>query len=123
MSINAVQFQAGVSMPEFFAAYGTEVKCYRALYKWRWPQGLRCPSCAGRARSRFKRGGAIYYQCSACRHQASLIAGTMFQGTKLPTAHLDAGLAPVDLDQDQHGRAGADASSGHQLQERLADEA
>ncbi len=84
MSINAVQFQAGVSMPEFFAAYGTEVKCYRALYKWRWPQGLRCPSCAGRARSRFKRGGAIYYQCSACRHQASLIAGTMFQGTKLP---------------------------------------
>lgn len=24
MSINAVQFQAGLSMPEFFASYGTE---------------------------------------------------------------------------------------------------
>ncbi|PPU14654.1 transposase, partial [Xanthomonas arboricola] len=84
MSINAVQFQAGLSMPEFFAAYGTEAKCYRALYQWRWPQGFRCPSCAGRARSRFKRGGAIYSQCSVCRHQTSLIAGTMFQGTKLP---------------------------------------
>ncbi len=83
MSINAVQFQAGLSMPDFFAAYGTEAKCYRALYRWRWPQGFRCPCCAGRARSRFKRGGAIYYQCSACRHQTSLIAGTMFQGTKL----------------------------------------
>ncbi|MBZ3932500.1 hypothetical protein Xmer_12035 [Xanthomonas campestris pv. merremiae] len=35
-------------------------------------------------RSRFKRGGIIYYQCSACRHQTSLITGTMFQGTKLP---------------------------------------
>ncbi|QCZ74351.1 IS1595 family transposase [Xanthomonas citri pv. punicae] len=69
MSINAVQFQAGLSMPDFFAAYGTEAKCYRALYRWRWPQGFRCPCCAGRARSRsrFKRGGAIYYQCSACR--------------------------------------------------------
>ncbi|MGN5622263.1 hypothetical protein ABVB18_04140 [Xanthomonas citri pv. mangiferaeindicae] len=26
MSINAVQFQAGLSMPEFFAFYGTEAK-------------------------------------------------------------------------------------------------
>ncbi|WP_043907285.1 transposase, partial [Xanthomonas hortorum] len=52
MSINAVQFQAGLSMPEFFASYGTEAKCYRALYKWRWPQGFRCPVCAGRVRSR-----------------------------------------------------------------------
>ncbi|POR69960.1 transposase [Pseudomonas syringae pv. syringae] len=84
MSINAVQFQAGLSMPEFFASYGTQAKCYRALYKWRWPQGFRCPSCAGRARSRFKRGAAIYSQCSACRHQTSLMAGTMFEGTKLP---------------------------------------
>ncbi|MCF8791122.1 transposase, partial [Xanthomonas campestris] len=84
MSINAVQFQAGLSMPEFFASYGTEAKCYRALYKWRWPQGFRCPVCAGRVRSRFKRGAAIYYQCSACRHQTSLMAGTMFEGTKLP---------------------------------------
>ncbi|QEO99520.1 transposase [Xanthomonas oryzae pv. oryzicola] len=84
MSINAVQCQAGLSMPEFFASDGTEANCYRALYTWRWPQGVRCPCCAGRARSRFKRGGVIYYQCSACRHQTSLIAGTMFQGTKLP---------------------------------------
>ncbi|AOY65968.1 IS1595-like element IS1595 family transposase [Xanthomonas euvesicatoria pv. euvesicatoria] len=84
MSINAVQFQAGLSMPEFFAFYGTEAKCYRALYTWRWPQGFRCPVCAGRVRSRFKRRAAIYYQCSACRHQTSLMAGTMFEGTKLP---------------------------------------
>ncbi len=84
MSINAVQCQAGLSMPEFFASDGTQANCYRALYTWRWPQGVRCPCCAGRARSRFKRGGVIYYQCSACRHQTSLIAGTMFQGTKLP---------------------------------------
>ncbi|PWH26022.1 IS1595 family transposase, partial [Xanthomonas euvesicatoria] len=85
MSINTVQFQAGLSMPEFFASYGTEAtKCYRALYRWRWPHGFRCPRCAGRERSRFKRGGVIYYQCSACRHQTSLISGTMFQGTKLP---------------------------------------
>ena len=40
MSINSVQFQAGLSMAEFIARYGTEAKCYRALYQWRWPQGF-----------------------------------------------------------------------------------
>ncbi|OLK21980.1 transposase [Xanthomonas oryzae pv. oryzae] len=31
MSINTLQFQAGLSMPEFFVSYGTDAKCYRAL--------------------------------------------------------------------------------------------
>lgn len=84
MSINPVQFQAGLSMNEFIQRYGTEAKCYRALYKWRWPQGFRCPVCGGRARSRFRRGQAIYYQCRGCRHQTTLTAGTLFEGTKLP---------------------------------------
>ena len=84
MSINSVQFQAGLSMAEFIARYGTEAKCYRALYQWRWPQGFRCPACTGRARSRFRRGTTVYYQCRACRHQTTLTAGTMFEGTKLP---------------------------------------
>ena len=84
MGINRVQFQPGLSMSEFIHRYGTEAKCYRALYKWRWPEGYRCPACAGRARSRFRRGDAIYYQCRACRHQTTLTAGTLFEGTKLP---------------------------------------
>lgn len=84
MGINRVQFQPGLSISEFIHRYGTEAKCYRALYKWRWPEGFRCPACAGRARSRFRRGDAIYYQCRACRHQTTLTAGTLFEGTKLP---------------------------------------
>ena len=84
MGINRVQFQPGLSMSEFIHRYGTEAKCYRALYKWRWPEGFRCPACAGRARSRFRRGDAIYYQCRACRHQTTLTAGTLLEGTKLP---------------------------------------
>ena len=84
MSINIVQFQPGLSMAEFIQTYGTEAKCYRALYRWRWPKGFRCPACDGHARSRFKRAGTIYYQCRACRHQTTLTAGTLFEGTKLP---------------------------------------
>ncbi|CAJ22067.1 conserved hypothetical protein [Xanthomonas euvesicatoria pv. vesicatoria str. 85-10] len=44
-------------------------------------------------------------------------------GHQAATARLDAGVAPVDLEQSQHGCAGADASPGRQLQDRLADEA
>jgi transposase-like protein len=84
MAINAVQFQHGLSMSDFTQRYGTEAKCYRALYKARWPHGFRCPVCQGRARSRFRREGRVYYQCRACRHQTTLVSGTIFQGTRLP---------------------------------------
>jgi transposase-like protein len=84
MAMNQVQFQAGLSMPMFMAQYGTEAKCRRALYRMRWPKGFRCPTCSGRKRSAFRREGQIYYQCSACRHQTTLLAGTMFEATKLP---------------------------------------
>ena len=84
MSINLVQLQKGLSLLEFMQHYGTEAKCYRALYRARWPQGFRCPACGDRRRLRFRRGRQIYYQCRACRHQTTLISGTVFEATKLP---------------------------------------
>jgi len=65
MAMNRVQFQPGLSMAKFLARYDTEAKCYRSLYKARWPRGFRCPCCEGRARSRFRRDGRVYYQCRA----------------------------------------------------------
>ena len=84
MSINLIQFQQGLSMVEFMQHYGTEAKAYRALYKARWPQGFRCPACGDRRRSRFLCGRQVYYQCRACRHQTTLLSGTIFEATKLP---------------------------------------
>lgn len=84
MAMNRVQFQAGLSMAAFLQQYGTEAKCYRALYRMRWPQGFRCPACGGRPRSRFRRDGRVYYQCRSCRHQTTLTSGTLFAASKLP---------------------------------------
>lgn len=84
MAMNRVQFQAGLSMAEFIRCYGTEAKCYRALYRMRWPNGFRCPCCGSRPRSRFRREGRVYYQCRACRHQTTLTSGTIFAASKLP---------------------------------------
>ena len=84
MAMNRIQFQPGLSMPEFLKDYGTEWQCEQALEAARWPQGFRCPRCEGSAHYVLRDGARKVFQCGTCRHQASLIAGTVFQGTKLP---------------------------------------
>jgi ribosomal protein L37AE/L43A len=83
MKMNRIQFQPGLSMPEFFERYGTEAQCQAALQAARWPRGFVCPKCGGAARTQFVRGGLPYWQCGACPHQTSLISGTMFEASKL----------------------------------------
>jgi hypothetical protein len=82
--MNRIQFQPGLSMQEFLKDYGTETQCEQAIETLRWPEGFRCPRCAGAAHYVVRDGVRKVFQCAACRHQASLIAGTIFQGTKLP---------------------------------------
>ena len=83
MAKNQVQFQKGLSLPEFFAAYGSETQCAETLFKWRWPQGFVCPECGYAAGySEVKTRGLL--QCKHCRDQTSLTAGTLFAATKLP---------------------------------------
>ena len=50
--------------------------------QWRWPDGFVCPHCGGRRHSEIKT--RALYQCTACRRQTSLIAGTIFAAIKLP---------------------------------------
>ena len=84
MARSGIQFQKGLSLPEFQRLYGTEEQCEAALEQARWPDGFRCPRCNGQEH------GLVYgrrlkrYQCRTCSHQATLTAGTIMQATKLP---------------------------------------
>jgi transposase-like protein len=82
MAKNQVQFQKGLSLPEFLEQYGTEEQCRRAVYGWRWPRGFRCPECGHAGHCEIL--GSGLYQCHRCHHQTSLISGTLFEYTKLP---------------------------------------
>jgi len=84
MAMNRVQFQPGLSMTEFLDRYGSEDKCEAALVAARWPQGFACPACGSGAHGVFLRDERRYWQCGACRHQCSVISGTIFEATKLP---------------------------------------
>jgi hypothetical protein len=82
--MNLIQFQPGLTMPDFLELFGTEVQCEAELERARWPQGFVCPCCTHTGNSVFKVGSHKTFQCQACRHQTSLIAGTLFQSTHLP---------------------------------------
>jgi transposase-like protein len=60
-----------------------ETDCLAYLQALRWPEGLRCPRCASQRTWPMKRG---LWLCQDCRHQTSVLAGTVFQDTKLPLA-------------------------------------
>lgn len=81
MCKNLVQFQRGLSLPDFLDRYGTEAQCRAALFRLRWPQGFTCPGCGGSSYCSLKT--RALYQCHRCHQQTSLTAGTIFHGSKL----------------------------------------
>jgi transposase-like protein len=82
--MNWVQFQQGMSLPEFLRSFGTEEQCAEGVMRARWPEGFVCPRCGGDAYCMVRHEGRSLFQCNTCRHQTSLTAGTLFAGTKLP---------------------------------------
>ena len=69
------------TMIEFMEMYKTEEDCRKALFVHRWPEGFCCPRCGhDRAYAHKKRP---LYECTARGHQASVTAGTIFQGTRV----------------------------------------
>ena len=82
MARNKVQFQKGLSEPAFELRYGTEEQCRAVVVASRWPNGFECPAC-GEARHSMLKCRELF-QCTGCRRQTSLIAGTIFASTKLP---------------------------------------
>ncbi|WP_373507490.1 transposase [Thiocapsa sp.] len=83
MAKNLIQFQKGLSFPDFLAQYGTEAQCGDALFGWRWPAGFVCPEC-GHAEGFTALRTREPMQCRHCRHQTSVSAGTIVAYTKLP---------------------------------------
>lgn len=84
MAQNKVQYQRGLPMLEFVDLYGSQQQCEELVRAWRWPKGFVCPRCQGTWHSEFRRQDRLYFQCSGCRYQCSLVAGTIFESSKVP---------------------------------------
>jgi len=58
-----------------------EASCREYLMKIRWPDGPVCPRCSSRDFSEMTRP---LVRCRGCNHQLSVLAGTIFQDSKVP---------------------------------------
>ena len=84
MPINAIQFQHGLSLPEFQALYGSEDQCERAVVAARWPQGWHCAHCGCKRYFLTRNGsGRQLWECFICGYQSSSIVGTVMEHTHL----------------------------------------
>lgn len=71
------------TLTEFESRFSTEEDCRDYLFRLRWPDGFRCPRCT---KSKWWKVSDTLLQCSACDHQTSVTAGTVFQDTRKPLA-------------------------------------
>lgn len=69
------------TLMDFERRFSSEDACRKYLFTLRWPQGFRCPECGGTAAWTMTRS---LWLCGKCRRQVSVMAGTIFQDTKLP---------------------------------------
>ena len=67
---------------EFVKWFHDEAACATYLEKLRWPDGFECPVCGVAAEPWKQTRGRLV--CSACRHQTSIIAGTILEKTRTP---------------------------------------
>jgi transposase-like protein len=65
---------------EFQSKFADEEACQQYLAACRWPEGFVCPRC-GRRRA-YELVKLRRWQCTSCRHQTSLTAGTILHNTK-----------------------------------------
>jgi hypothetical protein len=66
---------------EFEQRFATDAACRAYLMALRWPEGFVCPRCGG-----CKAWPTVHdrWVCAACRHQATVTAGTIFQDPRQP---------------------------------------
>lgn len=69
------------TMQEFDEWFPNEVACVDYLRRLRWPEGFQCPNC-GKDKAWLTGRGLL--RCASCQRQTSVIAGTLFEGTRKP---------------------------------------
>jgi transposase-like protein len=67
---------------EVLRTFGDDNVCRKYLEALRWPDGVTCPRCDSAKISRVYDRNV--FDCDGCRYQFSVLAGTVFQDTKLP---------------------------------------
>lgn len=64
-----------------------EEKCVDLFFSWKYPAGFRCPGLGCDSRTAYRLRRRRVWQCTLCRYQDRLTAGTVLHGSHLPLRH------------------------------------
>jgi len=64
--------------------FSLERDCIEFLFQMKWPTGYTCPRCHHRYAYIINTRRLPLYQCCDCRHQSSLIVGTIMERSRIP---------------------------------------
>ena len=71
-----------LSLYDFLDCFPSEYDCFQYLVEKRWPDGFRCPKCGNTSAYFIEKHRR--FQCTACRRQTSVTAGTVFHRLRHP---------------------------------------
>jgi len=74
--------QEAMTLKRFQEKFHSEDACREHLFQIRWPNGFCCPKCEHDAFYYLER--RKLYQCTRCKHQASVTAGTIMHKSHTP---------------------------------------
>lgn len=84
-SLEGVQvetFDSIATLEELWKTFATEADCAAYVEKVKWQEGFICPRCQYRQAYVIRTRRLPLYECRSCRHQTSLIAGTIMEGSR-----------------------------------------
>jgi len=71
-----------MNLADLVEQFGSNDRCRDYLETLRWPEGVECAKCGCKSVSRIKT--RKQFDCNKCRNRFSVLAGTVFQDSKLP---------------------------------------
>jgi len=74
--------QKSISLLTFQNHFNTEEACHGYLFKMKWPDGYICPKCDNNQPYIIKTRNLPLYECKCCRHQTTVLVGTIFEKTR-----------------------------------------
>jgi transposase-like protein len=73
---------ASMSLDQFQNHFSTDSACIAYIFHTKWPEGFNCPRCKHSHAYVTTIRRLLLYECCQCRHQTSLISGTIMEGSR-----------------------------------------
>ena len=74
--------QIPITLFEFQKKFDSQETCHVHLYSMKWPNGFKCPKCNHNRAYEIKTRKLPLYECCECRHQTTVLVGTVFEKTR-----------------------------------------